>query len=340
MLAKGVRAIPAGDDWLFEPKWDGFRVLVFRDGDEVYLQSRDSKPLLRYFPELRQPILDQLPERCVLDGELVIATEGGLQFDLLQLRLHPAKSRIDKLAGETPAQLIVWDLLALGDADLRDTPFRERRAQLEQIEVAAPLFRTPATTVRSVAEDWFERFEGAGLDGVIAKPLSDVYQSNKRAMRKVKHERTVDCVLVGFRWHKHGPGTLVGSLILGLYDADGRLHQLGVAASFTKKRREELLGELEPLRENAMDNHPWAEWANAEPTRRAGMGSRWSAGKDLSWEAVRLERSVEVAYNHLSGGRFRHPVQFKRWRFDKPVTECTFDQLEVTPPAELSELLG
>ncbi len=340
MLAKGQTRLPEGDCWVFEPKWDGFRVLIFRDGDDLYLQSRGSKPLLRYFPELRDPLLAQLPNRCVLDGELVIAGDRGLDFDSLQLRLHPAKSRIDELSGQIPASVVVWDLLAHGDDDLREIPFGERRRRLVEVlaSAAPPLHVTPLTGDREVAEDWFVRFEGAGLDGVVAKSVDDVYQPNKRVMRKVKHERTIDVVLCGFRWHKHGPGTLVGSLILGLFDDDGRLQQLGVAASFAKARRAELLAELEPLRTDT-ETHPWAEWAS-KVDRRAGMGSRWSAGKDLSWELVRIERVVEVKYNHLAGGRFRHPVQFKRWRLDKSPPECRFDQLAVTPPFELERIFG
>jgi len=340
MLAKGQSTLPEGDQWVFEPKWDGFRVLIFRDGDDVFLQSRDSKPLLRYFPELLEPILQQLPERCVVDGELVIAGEGGLQFESLQLRLHPAKSRVDKLAAEIPANVVLWDLLAEGDEDLRETPFGERRRRLEVVlkDAHPPIHLTPLTADREIAHDWFVRFEGAGLDGVIAKSVEHLYQPNKRVMRKIKHERTIDVVLCGFRWHKHGPGTLVGSLILGLYNDEGRLQQLGVAASFSKVRRAELLTELEPLRSDA-EGHPWAEWSNATD-RRAGVGSRWNAGKNLSWELVRIERVVEVAYNHMANGRFRHPVQFRRWRYDKSPNECRFDQLDVTPPVELSEIFS
>lgn len=342
MLAKGTAQIPEGDGWLFEPKWDGFRVLVFRDGDEVHLQSRDSRPLLRYFPELAEPLRHALPERCVVDGELVIATPSGLDFDTLQMRLHPAASRVNKLAEETPAALVAFDLLAIGDEDLRDVPFGERRQRLEIALGERPhpsVHLTPATAERDVALDWFERFEGAGFDGVMAKPLDGTYQPNKRAMVKVKHVRTVDCVLAGFRWHKSGEG--VGSLVLGLFKSDGALAQLGVAASFSAVLRKELVDELEPLRANALDDHPWAEWAQSpQAHRQAGMKSRWSQGKDLSWEPVRIERVAEVRYNHLAGGRFRHPVKFVRWRHDKQPADCRFDQLDTAPPMELAEIFG
>ncbi|MCB9677108.1 MAG: ATP-dependent DNA ligase [Alphaproteobacteria bacterium] len=340
MLAKGVGAVPEGEGWLFEPKWDGFRVIAFRDGGEVYLQSRDRKPLLRYFPELAEPLMRALPERAVVDGEIVIATDRGLDFGLLQMRLHPAESRVRKLAGEIPASLILWDLLASGDESLLDVPFATRRARLEQeVRFAAPVHLTPIATDGARALDWFDRFEGAGLDGVVAKPAGDVYQPGKRAMQKVKRDRTIDCVLCGFRWHKSGP--VVGSLILGLFDAEGRLHQIGVASSFTAKRRKELVDELEPLRENALDAHPWRSWAELDGhERRAGVQSRWNAGRDLSWEAVRLERVVEVKVNQVTDGRLRHPGHFVRWRADREPASCTFGQLDVAPPAELTELLG
>lgn len=338
MLAKGVTAVPRGDGWLFEPKWDGFRVIVFRDGDEVFLQSRDSRPLLRYFPELLEPIRASLPERCVVDGELVIATPGGLDFEALQMRLHPARTRVAKLSAETPARLVCWDLLALGDRDLREEPFETRRGLLEEALAGArtPIHLTPASRDRSVALDWFDRFEGAGFDGVIAKPLADPYMPGKRAMQKIKHVRTLDCVLAGFRWHTSGP--VVGSLVLGLFAEGGRLEQLGVAASFSAKRREQLVAELEPLRGGALEHHPWAAWAKAPAHRQAGMQSRWSRGKDLSWEPVRIERVVEVRYNHMAAGRFRHPARFVRWRLDKQPADCGFDQLDVAPPMELSTI--
>jgi ATP-dependent DNA ligase len=341
MLAAGTHEIPEGD-FLYEPKWDGFRTLVFKDGDDVYLQSRDSKPMLRYFPELLAPLQAQLPPRVVLDGELVIVSEQGLEFDLLQMRLHPAKSRIDKLAQETPAEFVAFDCLALGDRDLRESPFGERRALLEDAMRGAhrPLHLTPATRDIAVARDWFQRFEGAGFDGVVAKPLGEPYRPGKRAMAKVKHDRTADCVLAGFRWHKDGQGTEVGSLMLALYTDSGELHPIGVAASFSKTRRKELVDELAPLRAD-IGEHPWSEWAGSSPSEHSpGFTSRWNAGKDLSWESVRIERVVEVSYNHFDGRRFRHPVQFKRWRLDKSPRDCTFAQMEAAPPIELQLVFG
>ncbi|HVH19688.1 MAG TPA: ATP-dependent DNA ligase, partial [Myxococcota bacterium] len=295
MLAKRVGELPDGEGWIFEPKWDGFRVLVFRDGDELFLQSRDEKPLDRYFPELRAPLLAQLPARCALDGELVIAQDGSLDFDALQQRIHPAASRIALLARETPASVVFWDLLCEGERDLRAEPFRARRAALEKLlaHAAPPLHLTPATSERGIATDWFRRFEGAGLDGVMAKPAGGAYQPNKRVMLKVKHERECDCVVAGFRWHKNGKGTALGSLLLGLFNDDGNLEHVGVCASFTAAKRRELVAFLEPYRENALEGHPWRAWAEApseEETathRRPGAISRWSQGKDLSWEALR-----------------------------------------------------
>jgi ATP-dependent DNA ligase len=343
MLAKLSDALPEGEGWLFEPKWDGFRALVFRDGDEIYTQSRESRPLDRYFPELAPVFRAQLPERCVVDGEIVIATEAGLEFDLLQLRLHPAKSRVDKLAREIPAAFVAFDLLALGDEDLRGRPQAERRAKLEAALGGAksPLHLTPMTRDRAVAADWFTRFEGAGLDGVMAKREEASYEPGKRTMIKVKHARTADCVVAGFRWHKNGAGRLIGSLLLGLYNSEGRLEHVGVTSSFTMAKREALAKELEPLRENALADHPWASWAApTEGTRMPGGQSRWSAGKDLSWEPLRLERVAEVKYDHLQGSRFRHAATFQRWRPDKSPSECTYDQLEVTTPYELAKIFG
>ena len=344
MLAKAAK-LPAGDEWLFEPKWDGFRTVVFRDGDEVYLQSRDLKPMNRYFPELEEPLRAQLPERCVLDGEVVIAGPRGLDFDALLLRIHPAKSRVAMLAGETPASFVAWDLLALGDEDLRAVPFSDRRARLEAALAGAqaPVHLTPATRDRDRAQDWFQRFEGAGLDGVIAKRLDEPYRPGERAMIKVKHARTADVVVAGFRWHKNGPGTAVGSLLLGLYDDEGTLHHVGVAAAFTAKRRVELAEELAPLREGALEGHPWHDWAEQpeEPSQRMpGATSRWNRGKDLSWVPLRLERVCEVGYDHMQGTRFRHPAQFVRWRPDKAPRDCRYDQLEVTPAFELGAIFG
>ncbi len=348
MLAKAVDNLPTDDGWLFEPKWDGFRALVFRDGDEVYTQSRDLKPLDRYFPELADPLRAALPDRCVLDGEIVIAQDGALAFESLLLRIHPAASRVRMLAAESPASFVAWDLLALGDDDLRTVPQEERRRRLEALmgDKEAPVHLTPATRDRDTAADWFARFEGAGLDGVIAKRLDAPYQPGKRAMLKIKHQRTADCVVAGFRWHKNGPGTHVGSLLLGLFDDDGSLHHVGVTSSFTWDRRAALVDELAPLREKALDGHPWGEWAewaqagaaDASGQRLPGATSRWNRGKDLSWEPLRAERVVEVAYDHLQGDRFRHGTTFVRWRPDKPAEACRYDQLEVTAPFEISQI--
>jgi len=344
MLAKLAHELPEGDGWLFEPKWDGFRALVFRDGERVYLQSRDLKPLDRYFPELAAHLRAVLPERCVVDGEIVIATEHGLDLDVLQMRLHPAASRVAKLAKETPSSFVAFDLLAEGDEDLRDRPQAERRGRLERALVRArdSIHLTPSTRDRAIAQDWFHRFEGAGLDGVIAKHESTTYQPGKRAMIKVKHTRTADCVVGGFRWHKSGPGELVGSLLLGLYDETGALHHVGFTSSFTAAARRKLAQELEPLRRDALEGHPWREWGGAaeDAVRMPGAASRWNQGKDLSWEPVRIERVCEVAYDHLQGDRFRHAATFLRWRADKPPADCRYDQLEVTPPAELAEIFG
>jgi len=349
MLAKAADALPAGDGWLYEPKWDGFRALVFRDGDEVLIQSRDLKPLDRYFPELQAPLRSSIPDRCVLDGEVVIAGPDGLAFEALLLRIHPAESRVRMLAEQSPASFVAWDLLALGDEDLRGVPQGERRSRLEAALgplAAPPVHLTPATTDRALAADWFDRFEGAGLDGVVAKRLDGTYQPGKRAMIKVKHQRTAECAVAGFRWHKNGPGTHVGSLLLGLFDDAGTLHSVGVTASFSWDRRAALAEELAPLRENALDGHPWAEWAEwaqaAEDAgqRLPGATSRWNRGKDLSWEPLRLERVVEVAYDHLQGDRFRHATTFLRWRLDKQPSECRYDQLEVTPAYELNRIFG
>jgi ATP-dependent DNA ligase len=350
MLAKAASALPDGDGWLYEPKWDGFRALVFRDGDETYIQSRDLKPLDRYFPELAEPLRAQLPERCVLDGEVVIARGGALDFEALLLRIHPAASRVRMLAAETPASFVAWDLLALGDEDLRTVPQGERRVRLEAVlgSAAPPVHLTPATKDRALAGDWFNHFEGAGLDGVVAKRLDGTYQPGKRAMIKVKHERTADCVVAGFRWHKNGPGTHIGSLLLGLFDDEGKLHHVGVTSSFTWERRAALVDELAPLRAGAMEGHPWREWADwagygeadASGQRMPGATSRWNRGKDLSWEPLRCERAVEVTYDHLQGDRFRHATTFRRWRPDKSPQDCRYDQLEETAPYELARIFG
>jgi len=344
MLAKRVEALPAGEEWIFEPKWDGFRALVFRDGEEVFIQSRDEKPLNRYFPELIEPLQATLPTRCVLDGEIVIVKNNELDFDLLQLRLHPAASRVKMLSQQTPASFVFFDVLCEGDSDLRNEPFEIRRKRLESLLKSAkpPIHITPAPPDRGTAEDWFRRFEGAGFDGVIAKPTSEVYEPNKRVMLKVKHERDCDCVVAGFRWHKKGDRTLVGSLLLGLYDDAGALQHVGVCASFSTAKRKELVDFLEPHRKNALNAHPWKSWADhmAEDgmKRMPGGQSRWSQGKDLSWEPLRPELVVEVAYDHMQGDRFRHTAQFRRWRADKKPTDCTYAQLEVVPPQELAAI--
>ncbi len=348
MLAKASDGLPTDDGWLFEPKWDGFRALVFRDGDEVYIQSRDLKPLDRYFPELADPLRATLPARCVLDGEVVIAHDGVLEFESLLLRIHPAASRVKMLAEASPASYVAWDLLALGDEDLREVPQHERRARLDAVlgDARPPVHLSPFTLDRATAADWFDRFEGAGLDGVVAKRLDGTYQPGKRAMLKIKHQRTAECVVAGFRWHKNGPGTHVGSLLLGLFDDEGTLHHVGVTSSFTWDRRAALAEELAPLRVNALDGHPWSGWAEwaaeqAESGQRVpGATSRWNRGKDLSWEPLRTERVAEVAYDHLQGDRFRHGTTFKRWRPDKPVSDCRYDQLETSAPYLLASIFG
>jgi ATP-dependent DNA ligase len=350
MLAKLARELPSSGgklgELLYEPKWDGFRAIVFRDGDDIEIGSRNEKPLTRYFPDLVEPLRANLPERCVVDGEVVIATEKGLDFDRLSLRIHPAESRVAMLAKETPAGFVAFDLLAEGDTDLRGTPFRERRARLEAslTRTKAPVFLTPATTERDTAAQWFDRFEGAGLDGVVAKPLDGLYEEGKRTMFKVKHLRTADCVVAGFRYHKDGVG--VGSLLLGLYDDAGVLHHVGVASSFSGSARTELLADLEPHRDGALDGHPWRNWAEADADaqasgqRRPGAQSRWNAGKDLSWEPLRLDLVAEVAYEHLQGDRFRHTARFQRWRPDREPSSCTYEQLDAPVPMELHDIFG
>lgn len=344
MLAKAASEIPQLDDARYEPKWDGFRAIVFRAAGEVFIQSRDLKPLDRYFPELHDALLRQLPDGCVIDGEIVIATPQGLDFDALQMRLHPAESRVRKLAAESPSSFVAFDLLAVDGEDMRPRGYDERRAALEQVATGfgATLHLTPLTTDHAVAVDWLARFEGAGLDGVIVKRGAGQYEPGKRVMIKVKHSRTADCVVAGFRWHKQGPGTLVGSLLLGLYDESGTLQHVGVTSAFTMARREALARELEPLRAGALDEHPWRAWAQAEASgsRMPGAQSRWSAGKDMSWEPLRLERVCEVTYDHLQGNRFRHATLFKRWRPDKSPEACRYDQLEVTTPYELSRVFA
>ncbi len=345
MLAKRVDEIPESGLWMFEPKWDGFRTLIFRDGEEIQIQSRDAKPLNRYFPELLVTLRAQLPPRCVLDGEIVIATPHGLDFDSLQLRLHPAASRAKLLSQQIPASVVFFDLLCEGEEDLREEPFERRRKRLELLlkHSTPPVHLTPATLDRHLAADWFRRFEGAGLDGVMAKPLAGPYEPDKRVMLKIKHERDCDCVVAGFRWHKEGEGTAVGSLLLGLFDDAGSLQHVGVCSSFTKAKRIELVEFLKPYRENALKDHPWGEWAAAQAEagqRMPGGQSRWSQGKDLSWEPLRAELVAEVAYEHMQGSRFRHLAHFRRWRTDKPPVDCTYAQLEVVPPHELKDIFS
>jgi ATP-dependent DNA ligase len=341
MLAKVAETLPGEGRFLYEPKWDGFRAIVFRDAKDVFIQSRDLRPLDRYFPDLHEALLERIAKPCVLDGEIVIATAHGLDFDALQLRLHPAASRVAKLAAQQPASFVAFDLLALEGRDWRGEPQAARRAQLEKLlaKAKAPLHLTPMTRDRAVATQWLEHFEGAGLDGVVAKLEDLPYEPGKRAMIKVKHARTADCVVAGFRWHKSG-GDTVGSLLLGLYDDAGTLQHVGVTSAFTMDKRKQLAKELEPLRRNAIKNHPWRDWAGAaaESSRMPGASSRWSAGKDLSWEPLKPERVCEVKYDHLQGDRFRHAAIFLRWRPDKPARECTYAQLEVTTPYELAKV--
>jgi ATP-dependent DNA ligase len=357
MLAKLSRELPEGDGLVYEPKWDGFRCIVFRDGDDVELGSRNEKPLTRYFPELLDPLRGALPERCVVDGEIVVAGAGGLDFDALTQRIHPAASRVRLLAETTPASFVAFDLLALGDDDLRDTGYAERRRALEKAlrKAAPPVHVTPATTDPAVARDWFDRFEGAGLDGVVAKAADLRYRPGERVMLKVKHERTADCVVGGFRMHKAGGG--VGSLLLGLYDERGVLHHVGVASGFAVARRREFVDVLEPYRPVDASDHPW-NWSEAHPGgadadggagggadggpggRLPGGQSRWSAGKDLSWEPVRPELVCEVSYDHLQGDRFRHATSFRRWRPDREPDSCTYSQLETPVPEELARVFA
>ncbi len=346
MLAKRVDALPQDGAWIFEPKWDGFRSLVFRDGTDVYLQSRDGRPLARYFPELLPALASQLPKGSVVDGEIVIARGDTLDFEALQLRLHPAATRIQTLARQTPAAFVAFDLLALNGRDLRRKPFEARRTALAALLAGAhpPLHLTPTTRDRRIAGDWFRRFEGAGLDGVMAKRSEGIYESDKRVMLKIKHARECDCVVGGVRWHKDGSGEAVGSLLLGLFDANGVLQHVGVCASFTMQRRRELVKILTPYRVKSLRGHPWRAWAESASAtsdrRLPGASSRWSQGKDLSWQPLRPRLVVEVGYDHMQGDRFRHTAQFRRWRDDKPPKACTFEQLEVVPPHELAAIFA
>lgn len=349
MLAKSVKGIPDPathpDGLSFEPKWDGFRCLVFRDGDEIELASRNTKPLTRYFPEVAAALLETLPDRCVLDGEIFVAVDGRLEFEVLQERIHPAASRIKLLSEQTPAQYVAFDLLATGDEDLTGEPFAVRRDRLTRMPLPPNeiVHVTRTTTDPVVAQSWFEKFEGAGLDGVIAKPLGAAYVPNGRTMFKIKHERTADVVLAGYRLHKNSTVAepLLGSLLLGLYDDEGRLQHIGVSASFTAARRKSLLAELKPLEEGC-DDHPWGDWAAwavANPDRVPGTQSRWSQGKDLSFVPLRPERVLEVGYDHMEGRRFRHTAQFKRWRPDRDPRSCGYDQLEEIAGYDLAEIL-
>ncbi|MDR6535256.1 ATP-dependent DNA ligase [Variovorax soli] len=345
MLAKSATSLPQGDGFLFEPKWDGFRAIVFRDARGVVIQSREGKPLDRYFPDLHEAFAAALPEGCVLDGEIVVATPRGLDFDALQQRVHPAASRVARLAAKTPASFVAFDMLALEGRDLMSSPQAERRLLLEALlaEPVPAIRLTPMTTDRALALRWLQHFEGAGLDGVIAKWADQPYLPGKRAMVKIKHQRTADCVVAGFRWHKSGTDA-VGSLLLGLYDESDVLQHVGVTSSFDMETRRRLAVELQPLRDKALQGHPWSGWAGAAAgggqQRMPGARSRWSGSKDLSWEPLRIERVCEVRYDHLQGDRFRHATLFLRWRFDKPPKACRYDQLEVTPPYELARVFS
>jgi len=344
MLAKLTRELPVGN-MIYEPKWDGFRCILFRDGDEVELGSRNERPLTRYFPDVVAAARTELPERVVLDGEIVIAGAAGLDFEALSQRIHPAASRVKMLAESTPASFVAFDLLALGDRDLRSAPFAERRASLCQAlaDAQPPVHVTPATTDRELALSWFSRFEGAGLDGVVAKPADLQYLEDKRAMFKVKHERTAEFVVGGFRYYRGGEG--VGSLMLGCYDDEGRLQHVGVIGAFPAAQRRDLLGVLDPYRAGDDPSHPWAGWAShaadaAAGHRLPGATSRWNAGKDLGFEPLRPELVVEAAYEHLQGTRLRHTARFRRWRPDRDPASCTYHQLEVAVPAELSDVFS
>jgi ATP-dependent DNA ligase len=341
MLAKAVREIPP--DMYYEAKWDGFRTIVFRDGDDIELGSRNERPMTRYFPEVIEAVKANLPPRCVVDGEIVIIQGGRLQFEALLQRIHPAESRVNLLARETPASFIAFDLLALEGRSLMDEPFVRRRELLESAlaDVRPPVHVAIGTRDLEVARGWFQQFEGAGLDGVVAKPFDVPYQPDRRAMFKIKHERTADCVVAGYRWHKSGP--VVGSLLLGLYNDEGRLQHVGVAASFPMKRRAELVEELKPYAVEDLTGHPWEEWARAEAHmsgRLPGAVSRWNAKKDLSWIPLRPDLVCEVQYEHMEGTRFRHTAHFQRWRPDRDPRSCTYEQLEEPVTYDLAQVLS
>lgn len=348
MLAKTAQNLPRDGDVLFEPKWDGFRAIVFHDAAGVRIQSRDGKPLDRYFPDLHTYFAEVLPRGCALDGEIVVATPAGLDFDALQQRVHPAASRVARLAAEQPAAFVAFDILYLGGTECLARPQAERRLLLEALlaQASPPVHLTPMTTDPALARQWLRHFEGAGLDGVMVKPAQSPYQPGKRAMFKVKHVRTADCVVAGFRWHRstlEGRGPAIGSLLLGLYDSGGLLQHVGMTASFSMDTRRALAKELAPAREDAVRDHPWADWPDARngPTHRMpGAKSRWSAGKEASWEALRILRVCEVKYDHLQKDRFRHGTTFLRWRDDKPPGDCTYEQLEVIAPYELARVFA
>jgi ATP-dependent DNA ligase len=349
MLAKAASEVPEGGGWLYEPKWDGFRCIVFRSGDEIELASRKERPFTRYFPELLEPLKAALPEHCVVDGEIVVATGNGdgLDFDALLQRIHPAESRVRRLSVETPASFVAFDLLAFGDTSLMDVPLSDRHDRLVELigNASAPIHLCPSTTDAETARRWFVEFEGAGLDGIVAKRLDGPYTPDKRTMVKVKHVRTAECAVAGYRIHKDGRG--VGSLLLGLFDDSGTLHHVGVAASFTATRRTELLHELAPLLEGALDDHPWGAWAEAQhhspgdgDQRMPGNVSRWNVGKDLSFVPIRVERVAEVTFGQLSGGRFRHGVSFLRWRPDREPSSCRYEQLDVAEPRSFLDVVN
>jgi ATP-dependent DNA ligase len=339
MLAKLTRELPRDPGLFYEPKWDGFRCIVFRDGEDVELGSRNEKPLTRYFPELVEALRHEIPERCVLDGEIVIARPKGLDFDALSQRIHPAEKRIRQLAGSTPASFVAFDLLAHDDTSFMEAPYGQRRRTLERLLKKAhpPVHLPPATPDPDVAADWFSRFEGAGLDGVVAKEADVHYLPDRRAMFKVKHQRTADCVVAGFRTHKDGAG--VGSLLLGLYDSSGTLHHVGVASGFSVAQRNDFVKEIKPYRKNALKDHPWAGWADAAGRAPGGM-NRWNAGKDMTWEPLRAEAVCEVSYDHLQADRFRHATSFVRWRPDRDPASCTYAQLDTPVPFELANVFG